>query len=69
MNVTAGIALNLWNKNTIHYLSIPLGYRMWQKRESKLERAASMVRQVKNFKKYKKMKPFERKCSPLKYKQ
>ena len=26
-----------------HYLSAPLGYRMWQKKESKLELAASMI--------------------------
>ena len=26
--------------------SVPLGYRMWQKKESKLELAASMIRQV-----------------------
>lgn len=30
----------------MHYLPIPLGYRMWQKRETKLELAASMVRQI-----------------------
>ena len=32
----------------ISYLSVPLGYgyRMWQKKESKLELAASMIRQV-----------------------
>lgn len=40
------LCVPLWNKNTIHYLSIPLGYRMWQKKESKLELAVSMVRQV-----------------------
>lgn len=35
-------------KNHDHalYLSVPLGYRMWQKKESKLKLAASMVRQV-----------------------
>lgn len=27
-------------------LAVPLGYRMWQKKESKLELAASMVRHV-----------------------
>ena len=36
----------VWDKNRIHSLSVPLGYRMWQKKESKLELAASMVRQV-----------------------
>lgn len=44
--VSLMLCVPLWNKNTIHYLSIPLGYRMWQKKESKLELAASMVRQV-----------------------
>ena len=35
------------DKNSaIHYISIPLGYRMWKKTESKLELAASMIRQV-----------------------
>ena len=35
-------------KNHDHalYLSVPLGYRMWQKKKSKLKLAASMVRQV-----------------------
>ena len=35
-------------RNHVHalYLSVPLGYRMWQKKESKLKLAASMVRQV-----------------------
>ena len=40
------LCVPVWDKNRIHYLSIPLGYRMWQKKESKLELAASMVRQV-----------------------
>ncbi len=44
--VSVMLCVPLWNKNTIHYLSVPLGYRMWQKVESKLELAASMVRQV-----------------------
>jgi len=44
--VSLMLCVSLWNKNTIHYLSVPLGYRMWQKKESKLELAASMVRQV-----------------------
>ena len=35
------------NKNSsIRSISIPLGYRMWKKTESKLELAASMIRQV-----------------------
>lgn len=34
------------NQKKVSYLSVPLGYRMWQKKETKLELAASMVRQV-----------------------
>jgi len=34
------------NKDKVSYLAVPLGYRMWQKKQSKLELAASMVRQV-----------------------
>ena len=44
--VSIMLCVPVWNKNKIHYLSVPLGYRMWQKKESKLELAASMVRQV-----------------------
>ena len=40
------VSVPVWNKNRVHYLSIPLSYRMWQKKESKLKLAASMVRQV-----------------------
>ena len=40
------LCVPVWNKNRIHYLCVPLGYRMWQKKESKLQLAASMVRQV-----------------------
>ena len=36
----------VWNGDKVSYLSVPLGYRMWQKKESKLELAASMIRQV-----------------------
>ena len=36
----------VWKKSKVRYLSVPLGYRMWQKKESKLELAASMVRQA-----------------------
>ena len=36
----------VWKHNKISYLAVPLGYRMWQKKESKLQLAASMVRQV-----------------------
>ena len=44
--VSMMLCVPMWNRNTIHYLGIPLGYRMWQKEESKLELAASMVHQV-----------------------
>lgn len=36
----------VWNEDRIAYLVVPLGYRMWQQKESKLELAAAMVRQV-----------------------
>ena len=36
----------VWNGDKVSHLSVPLGYRMWQKKESKLELAASMIRQV-----------------------
>ncbi|GFI29250.1 hypothetical protein IMSAGC013_00634 [Lachnospiraceae bacterium] len=44
--VSVMLCVPVWKKNRIHYLAVPLGYRMWQKKESKLELAASMVRQV-----------------------
>jgi len=45
--VSVMLCIPVWNKNKISYLSLPLGYRMWQKEKgSKLELAASMVRQV-----------------------
>ena len=44
--VSVMLCVPVWNKNRIHYLCVPLGYRMWQKKESKLQLAASMVRQV-----------------------
>lgn len=44
--VSVMLCVPVWNKNRIHYLCVPLGYRMWQKKESKLELAASMVRQA-----------------------
>ena len=40
------LCVPVWKDGRIVYLSVPLGYRMWQKKESKLELAASMVRQV-----------------------
>ena len=44
--VSVMLCVPVWDKNRIHYLSVPLGYRMWQKKESKLDLAASMVRQA-----------------------
>lgn len=44
--VSLMLCVPVWNKGRISYLSVPLGYRMWQKKESKLELAADMVRQV-----------------------
>ena len=44
--VSLMLCVPVWNGSKIVYLSIPLGYRMWQKEESKLKLAASMVRQV-----------------------
>ncbi len=44
--VNVMVCVPVWNKGRICYLSVPLGYRMWQKKESKLELAASMIRHV-----------------------
>ena len=44
--VSIMLCVPVWNGDKISYLSVPLGYRMWQKKESKLELAASMIRQV-----------------------
>ncbi len=44
--VSVMLCVPVWNQNRIRYVSVPLGYRMWQKKESKLELAASMVRQI-----------------------
>ena len=40
------LCVPVWNGDKVSHLSVPLGYRMWQKKESKLELAASMTRQV-----------------------
>ena len=40
------LCVPVWNRQKVSYLSVPIGYRMWQKKESKLALAASMVRQV-----------------------
>ena len=44
--VSVMLCVPVWNGDKVFYLSVPLGYRMWQKKESKLELAASMIRQV-----------------------
>lgn len=44
--VSVMLCVPVWNKQKISYLAVPLGYRMWQKKESKLKLAASMVRRV-----------------------
>lgn len=44
--VSVMLCVPVWNNNKVSYFSVPLGYRMWQKKESKLELAASMIRQV-----------------------
>lgn len=44
--VSIMLCVPVWAKDKIHYLAVPIGYRMWQKKESKLALAASMVRQV-----------------------
>lgn len=44
--VSVMLCVPVWNRDKVSYLSVPLGYRMWQKKESKLELADSMIRQV-----------------------
>ena len=44
--VSLMLCVPVWKDNRIVYLSVPLGYRMWQKNQSKLKLAASMVRQA-----------------------
>lgn len=48
--VSVMLCIPVWNKrkprHRIPYLDIPLGYCMWQKEKTKLELAASIVRQV-----------------------
>ena len=40
------LCVPVWDKDKIVYQALPLSYRMWQKEESKLKLAASMVRQA-----------------------
>ena len=44
--VSVMLCVPVWNNSKVSSLSVPLGYRMWQKTDSKLELAASMIRQV-----------------------
>ena len=44
--VSLMLCVPVWREQKIVYLAVPLGYRMWKKDVSKLELAASMVRQV-----------------------
>ena len=44
--VSLMLCVPVWKHNKISYLAVPLGYSMWQKKESKLQLAASMVRLV-----------------------
>jgi len=44
--VSLMLCVPVWEKQKIVYLAVPLGYRMWTKETSKLELAASMVRQI-----------------------
>ena len=44
--VSLMLCVPVWDRDRIPYLAVPLGYRMWQKKESKLEPASAMVRQV-----------------------
>ncbi len=44
--VSLMLCVPVWHQRRISYLAVPPGYRMWQKKESKLELAAAMVRYV-----------------------
>lgn len=44
--VSVMLCVPMWDKDRIVYQALPLSYRMWQKEESKLKLAASMVRQA-----------------------
>ena len=44
--VSLMLCVPVWDRDRISYLAVPLGYRIWQKKESKLELASAMVRQV-----------------------
>ena len=44
--VSLMLRVPVWDHGRIVYLSVPLGYRMWKKKESKLVLAADMVRRI-----------------------
>ncbi len=44
--VSIMLCVPVWNLQKVSYPAVPLGYRMWQKKESKLSLVASVVRQV-----------------------
>ena len=44
--VSIMLCVAVWNQQKVSYLAVPLGYRIWQKKASKLQLAASMVRQI-----------------------
>ena len=44
--VSLMLCVPVWNRDRISYLAVPPRYRMWQKKESKLEPASAMVRHV-----------------------
>ena len=44
--VSLMLCIPVWNGRKVVYQAVPLGYRMWQKKKTKLELAASMVHQV-----------------------
>ena len=44
--VSLMLCIPVWNGNKISYLSVPLGYRLWNGELTKLELAAEMVRSV-----------------------
>ena len=44
--VSVLLCVPVWNGNEISYQSVPLGYRIWERNQSKLKLAASMVSQV-----------------------
>ena len=40
------LSISVFDNGVIHYLSFPIGYRMWTKEETKLDMAADMIREV-----------------------